>query len=409
MQPSTRDGNDFAALGYSPFLPQVMTDPYPFYRALRSEAPAYYMEQFDAWALTRFADIWTAARSPEIYCSSQGTTAANVLSRLEAPVPSINQIDPPDHTRLRSAMRSHFTRNRVARFEPEIRKQVRQTLDAHSAGSEIDAVRDLAEPLAARVACRLLSLPEEAGPLLTRWVHRYAANEPADQGRSSDALAASIETNQYLAEFVKARRRSGGDGKAIVDVLLCFEIGGRHLEDLEIASHLQTLVVGGTDTTPKVIATALQQLFLHPAGRAELAADPHRIPAAFTEALRYEAPTQYMARTVATPVTLYGQNLVPGQGVLLLYASANRDEREFEDPDRFDVERRATRNLGFGHAAHVCIGAQIARLEGRVVLEEILSRFPDYSIDESRIEYRRADQIRGAVSLPLEIRKSKRK
>ncbi len=181
MQPSTRDGNDFATLGYSPFLPEVMADPYPFYRSLRREAPVYYMEQYDAWALTRFADIWAAARSPEIYCSAQGTTAANVLSRLEAPVPSINQIDPPDHTRLRSAIRSHFTSKPVARFEPEIRKEVRQALDAHSAAGEIDAVRDLAEPLAARVACRLLSLPEEAGPLLTQWVHRFAANEPADE------------------------------------------------------------------------------------------------------------------------------------------------------------------------------------------------------------------------------------
>ncbi|MAG31861.1 MAG: hypothetical protein CL908_13315 [Deltaproteobacteria bacterium] len=407
MQPSASDEIDFATLGYSPFLPEVMTEPYSFYRYLRSEAPAYYMEQYDAWALTRFADVWAAARSPETFCNAQGTTAANVLSRLEAPVPSINQIDRPDHTRLRSALRSHFTRNRVARFEPEIRKEVRQTLDSHSATGEIDAVRDLADPLAARVACRLLCLPEEAGPLLTRWVHRYAANEPADQGRSSDALAASIETNQYLAEFVKARRRSGGDGKTLVDIFLSFETGGRRLEDLEIASHLQTLVVGGTDTTPKVIATALQQLFLHPEQRAKLAADPGQIPAAFTEALRYEAPTQYMARTVAAPITLHSQNLVPGQGVLLLYAAANRDEREFENPDRFDVERAATRNLGFGHAAHVCIGAQIARLEARVVLEEILHRFPDYTIDERRIEHRRADQIRGAISMPMGIRESR--
>jgi cytochrome P450 len=388
---------------YSPFLPEVMEDPFPFYRRLRDEAPAYYMEEYDSWALSRFEDIWQATERPEIFTTVRGTTAAQAISRVEPPVPSINQIDPPDHTRLRKAIRAFFSRQSALSLEGMIREEVRQQLQAHGERGEIDAVRALADPVAARVACRLLSLPDEAGPLLLAWVHRYTENAPGDEGRSSDALQAAIEMNQYLAEFVAGRRRGVGR-QGVTDVFLTQEIQGRRLEDLEIASHLQTLVIGGTDTTPKVIASALLHLFREPAQRARLVEHPGEIPHAFSEALRIDVPPQFMARTIATATSLHGEALRPGQGVLFLYASANRDEREFEDPDRFDVRRRARRHLGFGHAAHVCIGAHVAALEGRVVLEELLSLHPDYRIDESRILWRSADQLRGMTSLPLFLR-----
>ncbi|MBY0399599.1 cytochrome P450, partial [Myxococcota bacterium] len=263
-----------------------------------------------------------------------------------------------------------------------------------------DAVRELADPVAAKDACRLLSLPDEAGPLLVGWVHRYTRNAPGDEGRSADALAAAMEMNVYLAEYVAGRRVGRGE-PGVADVFIAHELGGRKLVDLEIASHMQTLVIGGTDTTPKVISSALLRLHRDPAQRADLAGDPSAIRGAFLEALRLDMPTQFMARTVARETTLHGQCLKPGQGVLFLYASANRDEREYADPDRFDARRKARRHLGFGHAAHVCIGAHVAALEGRVVLEEVLAAAPDYRIDESRIEWRSADQLRGMTSLPI--------
>lgn len=387
-------------LHYSPFLPEVMEDPFPFYRRLRDEAPAYYMADYDAWALSRFEDVWKATEQPEVFTTIHGTTAAQAISKVEPAVPSINQIDPPEHTRLRKAIRSFFSRQSTLALEPMIRAEVRAALDAHRDKGEIDAVRALVDPVAARVACRLLSLPDEAGPLLVAWVHRYTENVPGDEGRSSDALAAALEMNQYLAEFVAGRRRGVG-AEGVADVFIDLEIGGRRLADLEIASHLQTVVIGGTDTTPKVIASALLHLHHERDQRASLVAHPAAIPQAFLEALRLDVPPQFMARTVAIETQLHGETLRPGQGVLFLYASANRDEREYDDPDRFDVTRRARRHLGFGHAAHVCIGAHVAALEGRVVLEEILDRFPDYGIDESRIERRSADQLRGMTSLPL--------
>jgi cytochrome P450 len=209
-----------------------------------------------------------------------------------------------------------------------------------------------------------------------------------------------MEMNAYLAERVALRRHGRGE-PGVADVFIAHELGGRKLADLEIASHMQTLVIGGTDTTPKVISSALLRLHRAPDQRADLAAHPEAIPGAFVEALRLDVPTQFMARTVARETKLHGETLRPGQGVLFLYAAANRDEREFADPDRYDARRKIRRHLGFGHAAHVCIGAHVAALEGRVVLEEILAAAPAYAIDETRIAWRSADQLRGMTSLPI--------
>jgi len=387
-------------LDYSPFSPDVMADPFPFYRRLRDEAPVHRIAGFDAWALSRFDDVWKATEDAETFVTAGGTTAAQAVSKVEAPVPSINQIDGEEHTRLRKAIRGVFSRASAHALEPVVRREVRERLAVAREQGGLDAVRDLLDPIAARVACRLLSLPEEAGALLVGWVHRYTQNTPGDQGRSADALAAAMEMNAYLAERVAERRRGRGE-PGVADVFIAHALGGRKLADLEIASHMQTLVIGGTDTTPKVISAALLRLHRDPAQRADLAADPEAIPGAFVEALRLDMPTQFMARTVARETTLHGQRMKPGEGVLFLFASANRDEREFRDPERFDARRPIRRHLGFGHAAHVCIGAHVAALEGRVVLEEILARAPDYRIDESRIAWRSADQLRGMTSLPL--------
>ena len=195
-------------LRYSPFLPEVMADPFPFYRRLRDEAPAYCLEEYDAWALSRFEDVWRATEETETFVTAGGTTAAQALSKVEPPVQSINQIDGEPHTNLRKAIRGVFSRAGAHALEPLVRREVRRRLEDHRERGEIDAVRDLADPVAAIVACRLLSLPDEAASLLMGWVHRYTQNAPGDEGRSADALAAAMEMNAYLAERVAERDRN---------------------------------------------------------------------------------------------------------------------------------------------------------------------------------------------------------
>jgi cytochrome P450 len=391
------------AVAYSPFSEAARRDPLPLYRALRDADPVHFIPEHEGWALARFADVWAAAEDAEHFATRAGTTAAQVLSRVEPPVPSVNQLDGPDHTRLRKALHPFFARHRVAELEAETRALARETL-ASARGGELDAARELAEPIAAHVACRVLDLPRAEAPRFQRWVARYMANAPGDLGRSPDALAAALEMNAWLAERVKERRsETGRDDVRIVDRFLAARVDGRPLADLEIASHLQTLVIGGTETTPKVIAAALLHLHQNPEQRAAILAGRASAADAFEEALRLDSPTQFMARTVARDLELHGKRLRAGQGVLLLYASANRDEREFAEPDRFDVLRRPRRMLGFGHGAHLCIGLHVARLEARVVLEEVLARAPRYAVDEAHVARVASDQMRGIASLPLRL------
>jgi cytochrome P450 len=187
----------------------------------------------------------------------------------------------------------------------------------------------------------------------------------------------------------------------VLNRFLAEDLDGRRLSDMEVASHLNMLVIGGTETLPKVFSKAVYRLFQHPDQRDRCIADPSLLPDAFQETLRYDMPTQMLGRSVLRDFELHGETVREGQGLMFLWASANRDEREFSDPDRFDIERRAPRILSFGHGTHTCLGAHVARMEGRVLLEELLARIPDYTVDEERIEHLSSEFFRGFLSLPI--------
>jgi hypothetical protein len=216
-----------------------------------------------------------------------------------------------------------------------------------------------------------------------------------------DGVAAFQEIQGYLLDLVRERRRRGAGEPSPVDTYVRLEVEGQRLADEVVASHLVLLLIGATETFPKVFANALFRLHEYPAQRAQCAADPALIPHAFEEVLRYDMPTQFLCRTVAKAHRLHGQTLRPGQVVLFLYPSANRDEREFRDPDLFDIHRRAPRILSFGHGTHRCLGAHFAKLEGRVLLAAVLRDLPGYEVDEAGIERERTEFVKGITKLPI--------
>ncbi len=391
---------------YDPFSEAVMQDPHPIYRRLREEAPCYHVEKWDCWALSRFEDIWKASMDAKSYSTAQGTTSAHLLTKVQPVTPMLNLMDPPQHTQLRSRIRQYFAPGRVASLEPQIRGFVTDAMDAVMGRGECNMIDDVASKVAVQVACLANGFPLEDGEMLNQLVWRFFAREEGVEGMTQDGLAAMVEMSTYFADLIKRRRGNPGEGGNAVDTVLEIEIDGRKLSDEEAGSHLSLFLIGGAETFPKVFASAIYRLFEHPDQRAALAADPGLIPDAFNEVLRYDMPTQFLCRTLVCDVELHGETMREGRPVLFLYPSANRDDREFENPDVFDVRRRAPRMLSFGHGTHACIGAHFARMEGRICLEETLRRMPGYVVDVDRLERLRTEFVQGWASMPVRFEAS---
>ena len=398
---------------YDPLSAEILEDPYPVYQRLRDEAPAYWLEEYDCWALSRFEDIWNASQDFETFRSGDGPGLQILRQDLPAAMAelaeeafsdaleSLFSMNPPDHSKLRSQISGFFGPARLRKMEPAIREYVRECIARVLGRGEADVIDDLGARLAVRVTCMLAGLPLEDSDFLRGIVSRYFGRRPEIKGMPPDAFAAMIELRGYLEAAVAAHRGGRSDLPGVLAALCAAEVAGKKLSDGQVAAQLSTLVVGGTETLPKVFAGGVLQLARHPDQRAHLVSDPTRIPDAFTEIARLEMPTNFLARTLARDVSLHGQRLREGQGVLFLYRSANRDVREFADPDRFDINRRSPRTLSFGHGTHACLGQQVARLEGRVMLEELLREIPSYKVDEAAVVPARSDFVAGYLTMPI--------
>ncbi|NRA10225.1 MAG: cytochrome P450, partial [Myxococcales bacterium] len=259
-------------------------------------------------------------------------------------------------------------------------------------------------PVSARVACIAVGFPEEDAELLVDLVQRIFRRRDDVEGMPPDAMAAFQEAETYLRELTKSRLARGVEADNPVNALLAVPEIDREAPSADTrASHLMLMLTGSTETFPKTFASALYRLWQHPEQRTQLVADPELIPGAFAEALRYDMPTQFLCRTLLCDVEMRGVKMREGCPLLLLYPSGNRDPREFDEPDHFDIHRRPERILSFGHGLHRCLGAHFAKLEGRVLLEEMLARVPDYTVDEAHIHRERTEFVQGFRHLPIDF------
>jgi len=386
---------------YSPLMPEILEDPLPIYKRLRDEAPVYYIEEFDCWALSRFEDIWEQSGDSESYSAAQrGTTPAHLITNQLPVFPSVNLMDPPEHVRNRALISGAFKPRRVAGMAPIVEEIVARHAEKLEPGQGVDLVADYIGKISMEVSCRLLGLPVEDGDELYGYVNRFFDRIPGQTGMTEDGLAASGELNGYLEKLIKTRRRQSTEDDVLLNAYLNARFDGQELPDDNIASQMATLVIGSTDSFPKIFAGFVLELYRSPEQRAQLVKDPTLIPNAFREGLRYGMPTQFLGRTVTKPVSLHGKTFEPGQAVIFLFPSANRDEREFEAPDRFDIHRDSKRILTFGHGNHACLGTHIAALEGEVATRHLLEKMPEYRIDEDRIKRLKSEFVAGIVGLP---------
>ena len=390
-------------LYWDPFDTAIDADPYEVWRRLRDEQPVYFNDRHGFYALSRYADIEAAHRDPATYSAAHGTVLEIMTER---PMPSAMMIflDPPDHTRLRSLVNRAFTPRRVAHLEHRIRQLCRTYLDRWQDGEPFDFVQEFGAPLPAMVIATLLGVPEADQPRVRELIDTTFHLDP-EKGMVNDvSLTARIELHHYLEDLVSRRRADPQDD--MISDLMAAELTDhdgivRQLTPGEAATFADLLVSAGTETVARLLGWAAVLLDEHPEQRADLAAHPDVIPNAVEELLRYEAPSPVQGRWLTRAVELHGVTIPADSKVLLLTGSAGRDERKYPDAGRFDVRRSFDHHVSFGYGIHFCLGASLARLEGRVALEEVLARRPEWSVDRDAAVRLHTSTVRGWVNVPV--------
>ena len=373
-------------------------EPLEHFRWMREHAPVYWDASSRLWGIALHADVMKISKSPGLFCS-------RLSSRPDSPpLPSMINMDDPQHKLRRALVNSGFTKRRVEDHEGKIRSIVTDLIDAVCEKGSCDFVREIAAPLPMIVIGDLLGVAPEDRDTLLRWSDDLlgATNGTATPEAMMRAMQSAGEYVQY-AQRVLADRRAKPPQDDLMSVLVHAEIDGEKLSDDELVQESLLILVGGDETTRHVITGGMQALIQNPAERAKLAADPRLIPAAVEELLRWVTPIANMNRTATRDTELRGQKIRAGDKLLLLYGSANRDERVFEEPDRLDVARDPNDHVAFGgYGAHFCLGASLARLELRVMFEELLARLPDMEIaSDEPLPLRPSNFIVGIEHMPV--------
>lgn len=365
------------------------------YRRLRDEDPVHHVERGDYWVLSRFEHVFRAVRDTATFSSAQGLTFTYDETRkagLDEVAPMVF-LDPPEHTDFRRHVSARFTPRRVQDIEDDVRSFVRERLDDLCAAGGGDVVAQLLKPLPSFVVAHYLGVPAEDREKFDGWTHGIvAANALGDPLLAADTVT---ELFGYFTELIEWRRSSPGDDA----VSALVEAG---VAPLRVLGFAFTMVTGGNDTTTGLLSVGLDLLATHPDQRDLLVADPARIPDAVEELLRLTSPVQGLARTTTVDAEVGGVTIPAGRKVLLLYGSANRDEREFgDDAEELRVTRKPRQILAFGYGAHHCLGAAAARLMGRVTLEELLARCPQFDVDAEAGRFAPGHFVRWYESLPF--------
>ncbi|MCK9931145.1 cytochrome P450 [Frankia sp. Mgl5] len=388
---------------YDPYDAQIDADPYPVWRRMRDEAPLYYNEKYDFYALSRFEDVEPCLSDWNTYRSGRGSILELIKANIELPSGIILFEDPPIHDIHRSLLARVFTPRKMNALEPKIREFCARSLDPLVGTERFDFIRDLGAQMPMRTIGFLLGIPES---------DQEAIRDRLDEGlqlREGEELSVSAEdfNSDEFGAYIDWRAEHPSDD--LMTELLNAEFEDetgtvRKLHREEVLTYVTMLAGAGNETTTRLIGWTGKILAENPDQRRELVADRSLIPNAIEELLRFEAPSPVQARYVARDVEHHGHTVPEGSIMVLLNGSANRDERRFADPDRFDVHRDVGRHLSFGYGIHHCLGAALARLEGRVALDEVLSRFPTWEIDWDNAVQARTSTVRGWETMPAFVR-----
>ncbi len=383
---------------FDPFSPVYFDDPYELYRRIRDEAPVHHNDTYGFWVLSRFADVEAAHKDWHTFSSSHGVDLYTLsLSPTEVDsYRSLIMMDPPEHDRLRGLVSRVFTPRAVQSFEPMVREVIGGFADRIGPTGSFDAVEDFTALFPVEVICRILGIPAGDRQQIRHWIDLMLHREPGHAGPTKEGLAAGVDGAAYYFSLVADKRRHPADDMTtrLIDA---------GLDDLEIVSFLSTLGGAGAETVTKLVANAFVLFARHPDQWRKVLDDPSRIPPAVEEVLRYLPPSQYQGRYSMKDSEWYGVTLPAGSPVLLLTGAATRDERVYDRPDVFDIDRLPAYPLGFGIGVHSCLGASLARMEARIAIGEMVRRWPGYEVDEGSARRVSMANVAGYSSVPVRV------
>lgn len=389
---------------YDPFDVELDREVHDVWRRMREEQPVYWNDRYEFFALSRFEDVWEAYHDTATFSSTHGV----MLESLDEPIgmPIVIFMDPPEHDWMRKLVSRAFTPRRISSLEAHVKELVDGYLDPFVGSDGFDYVADFGALLPPMVIGHMIGIPEADREMVRHWFDESLHREAGHPAPGEAAIAAIAAMAEYAAELVVGRRRAPGDD--MVSVLLDAEVDDgtgtpRRLTEDELVMFVMLLAGAGVETVARLLSWAGTTLARNPDQRAVLVEDPALVPNAVEELLRYEAPSPVNGRFTLRPATFHGVDIPAGSKVLLLNGSANRDRREFVDPDRFDVRRVIKRHISFGYGAHFCLGAALARMEARIALEGTLARFPTWEVDEAALVPVTTTTVRGYSSVPIRL------
>jgi cytochrome P450 len=395
---TTTTGSD---VYYDPYDVEIDADPYPVFRRLREEAPLYHNDKYDFYALSRFDDVERGLVDRETYISGRGAILELIQADIEMPPGVILFEDPPVHTMHRGLLSRVFTPKKMNALEPKIRELCARSLDPLVGAGRFDFIRDLGAQMPMRVIGMLLGIPEQDQEAIRDRTDAELRTKPGQPMKYSQDR---FVTGEVFAEYVDWRAEHPSDDLMTEMLHAEFEDETgttRRLTRDEVLTYVNVVAGAGNETTTRLIGWAGKVLGDHPDQRRELVEDRSLVPNAIEELLRFEPPAPHVARYVSREVTHYGRTVPEGSVMVFLVGAANRDERRHPDGDHFDIHRDVGQHLTFGYGIHFCLGAALARLEGRIALDEVLQRFPEWDVDVDNARLSPTSTVRGWETLPV--------
>jgi cytochrome P450 len=404
METTVASGSAAVPIYYDPFDVEIDRHVHAVWRRLREEAPVYWNDRYGFYALSRFDDVWNAYHDTTTFSSTHGVMPESLDEPIDLPI--VIFMDPPEHDWMRKLVSRAFTPRRVNALEEHVATLVDEYLDPFVGAPKFDYIEQFGALLPPMVIGHMLGVPESERDMVRHWFDDMLHHEDGDPLPSARSQAAMQSLNDYSAAMVAERRQNPGDD--MITVLLEGEIddgagGTRQLSEFELVTFVLLLAGAGVETVARLLSWAAVTLAANPDQRALLVDDPALIPNGIEELLRYEAPSPVNGRFTMEPYRAHGVEIPAGSKVLLLNGSANRDRREFDEPDRFDVRRVIKRHISFGYGAHFCLGAALARMEARIALAGTLARFPRWDVNPSELVPVTTSTVRGYSSVPIHL------